>query len=257
MLRPQLVYHGANDLAGRRPLTGSLRQISERLWVVAAGSFRSNTYIWACSGREAVLVDAGLDQDAIDGAIGRLGLRLSRVFCTHAHFDHIGSAAFFQNKYDVPVYLHRADLKTARTNNFLLTALKRPERIELPDFTLVETGFADDVCGDGQLTYLHTPGHTPGSCVLSLGDQLFTGDTIFGRGVGLSKMPGEKHDQLKESIQELWPYLDAYVIHPGHGPSAPGESVRRSNGALRSFLGMSEAPFLPVWDGSDVGEYKE
>lgn len=207
--------------------------------MVTAGLFPSNSYIYA-SGRagEAVLIDVGLDPEPLDAALHELGLTPSAVYCTHGHFDHLGSARFFQNRYGAPVYLHRADLKAARMNNFMLMAMKLAVRIELPDLTPVEDDFTAEV-GDATLTYRHSPGHTPGSCVLRVGEHLFTGDTLYSYGVGLSKLPGEQPEVLKRTIASLWDSLDDLTIHPGHGPSSAGSSIRTDNLPLLSFLSVS------------------
>jgi glyoxylase-like metal-dependent hydrolase (beta-lactamase superfamily II) len=138
----------------------------------------------------------------------------------------------------------------ARTNNFLLMAIKRPERIQLPDLTLVEDGFVAEI-GGRSVRYRHAPGHTPGSCTIAVGDHLFTGDTLYSRGIGLSKLPGENHRQLRETILGLLPDLPRFQVHPGHGPSSPGADLLERNPALRAFLG-SGPESASVWDGSDV-----
>lgn len=224
----------------------SAREVGEGVWVVTGGVFPSNSYICAAGeGRGAILIDVGLDAQPIDLAVATLGLRPTHVFCTHGHFDHLGQAAFFQNKYGTPVHLHHADEKTARGNNFLLMAMKQSARISLPDLTLVDDGFARNLAGR-LVSYRHTPGHTPGSCVIAFGNNLFTGDTIYAHGVGLSKLPGERPDQLRESILSVWEDLDGFIVHPGHGPSAPGPLLKRGNTSLLSFLGIvpnQESPF--------------
>jgi len=219
-----------------------VKQVAEGVWVVTAGAFRSNSYIVAADvPGGAILVDAGLDAAPIDAAFRALDLRPAHLFCTHGHFDHVGSASHFQNAYGARVHLHSADAKTAKMGNFLLTAMKLPDRIELPDFTLVEDCF-EIALGGETLRYLHAPGHSPGSCVLSFGDNLFVGDTLYARGIGLSKLPGERPDQLRASIAGLWDRLDGFTVHPGHGPSAAGAAIKRDNAALRDFLGLAAEP---------------
>jgi hydroxyacylglutathione hydrolase len=192
----------------------------------------------ACGWSLPVLIDAGLDPWPIDAALNRLSLTPAHLLCTHGHFDHIGSARFFQEKYGTPVHLHAADLKIARTNNFVLMAMKLDQRITLPDFTLISDG-AKIALGGEPATYRHTPGHTPGSCVIAMGANLFTGDTLFARGVGLSKLPGEQPDRLRDSIIGMWGSLDGHVVHPGHGPSASGAAVKENNEPLRAFLKLA------------------
>lgn len=227
------------------------RQAADGIWVITAGTFPSNTYICRTGSDEAVLIDAGLDAAFIEEGLMALSLRPTRILCTHGHFDHIGSAKYFQEKYNVPTYVHHSDRKTAKSSNFLLMATKREERIDLPEIEFIGDDFTVE-CDRGTFRYRHTPGHTPGSCVISFGSHLFTGDTIYSRGVGLSKLPGERHDQLRESILSVWEGLDAYLIHPGHGPSAAGAEVKAGNERLRAFLGLEPAAPQPVWDGSDV-----
>lgn len=220
------------------------REVGDGIWVVTGGSFPSNSYICKADlPGGAILVDANLDAAAIDAALQALRLLPHAVYCTHGHFDHLGSAAFFQRKYGAPVFLHRADLKTAQINNFLLTALKRSERIELPEFTYVDDGHTEKL-GAELLSFIHLPGHTPGSCAIAIGQNLFTGDTIYSRGVGLSKLPGERPDLLRESILRLWERLDDWMVHPGHGESSSGATIRAANSALKAFLQLedSDAP---------------
>ena len=217
----------------------SPREVAQGVWAVTAGAFPSNSYICAADVEGgAVLVDVGLDPEPIDRAAESLGLRPSRVFCTHGHFDHLGSASYFQKKYGAPVHLHRSDFPTARTNNFLLMAMKLPARVELPKLEAVEDGATFEL-GATTLSYRHSPGHTPGSCAIAFGGSLFTGDTLYARGVGLSKLPGEDPERLRESILALWDDLDRYTVHPGHGPSAPGSLVKSGNAPLREFLGLA------------------
>lgn len=209
---------------------------------ITKGVFPSNAY--ACTADVpggCILIDPGLDAPGIDEVLTERGLQPWRVFCTHGHFDHAGGAAYFQRKYGCEVFLHSADRKTLQTSNFLLMALKIAQRVELAEPTYVEDGFHCDVAGHA-LRFRHVPGHTPGSCVIELGSAWFTGDTLYAHGVGLSRLPGENHAHLKRSLLGLWDGLTAErTIHPGHGPSTDGASVRTGNAALRRFLGADIA----------------
>lgn len=211
------------------------------VWRVTSGVFPSNAYFCQLGeGGGGVLVDAGLDGAAIDAALAGQGLRPDYVCCTHGHFDHAGSAHHFQHKYGCPVFVHKADTRILKASNFMLMALKIAHKITLPEVTWVEDGFCLALGGHA-LRYRSTPGHTPGSCVLELGNAWFTGDTLYSRGVGLSSLPGEDHAQLKASLRGLWPGLSAdRIIYPGHGNAADGASVRSENRALLTFLGLIE-----------------
>ena len=212
------------------------------VWRVSSGEFISNAYLCGTEDNRCVLIDGGLDPVSIGLSMQKLLLIPSAVFCTHGHFDHAGSAAFFQRKYKIPVFLHSADHKLLRSSNFLLMAFKLASRIEQPSkITAVISGQMLDVAGY-TLTFHGAPGHTPGSCVIELGTALFTGDTIYKQGVGLSNLPGEKPDILKQSIMSLWPLLTAgRTVYPGHGDCGSGAEVRATNRDLLNFLGLFQS----------------
>ena len=210
---------------------------------VRGGVFESNTYLCPTStDGECVVVDPGLDAAPIDTALAGAGLTPVAVLCTHGHFDHVGTARHFQERFGIPVYLHRADVKTAGSANFLLMAFKIPARVRLPEFQLVDAG-QPLRAGGVDVDWRHTPGHTPGSSVLTISGNAFTGDTLYRDGIGLVSLPGEDEAGLRHSLLGLWDALpDETVVHPGHGGSAPFGEIKRNNAALRRFLGMEGAP---------------
>lgn len=211
------------------------------VWRVTSGAFPSNAYFCEADvPGGCILIDAGLDGPAIDAEMAERGLRPHQVFCTHGHFDHAGSAAYFQKKYGCQVFMHQADARTLKASNFLLMAFKIPQKIELPEISYIEDQFSIAINAQ-PLTYLSAPGHTPGSCVVEFGSAWFTGDTIYSRGVGLSSLPGEDATTLKQSIRGLWDRLTANrIIYPGHGNAADGASIRSENRALLKFLELVE-----------------
>lgn len=200
--------------------------------------FPSNAYLIPTgSGRDCVLVDPGLDHELIEEGIGRTGFSPRAVLCTHGHFDHLGSASRIQQEYGIPVYMHRADAPTARSSNFLLMAMKIDRRIAIPDIT----HFAGDdtalTIAGMELRIRAAPGHTPGSSIISMANLVFSGDTVYSRGVGLSGLPGEDAAQLRTTLQRLLAILpDAAIVCPGHGPESTLADIKRSNGALNRFL---------------------
>lgn len=212
-----------------------VEQVGQGIWVVRAGAIVANSYILDAGPGRAVLVDAGMDGEAIQDALTSLDRVPVAVCCTHGHFDHVGSARFFVERYAIPAYLPRLDLRVAKTGNGLLMLMGRRERIALPDFELVDDGFMLDV-GGNPLRYHHTPGHTPGSSMLSWCGALFTGDTLYSRGMGLARRPNEDLDGIRSSIRRMWPMIVEHQIHPGHGPSGEGAVIAVQNTALRTFL---------------------
>jgi len=211
---------------------------------VTGGVFPSNTYICGADiPGGCILVDPGLDWEGIDRQLTLRGLEPRKVFCTHGHFDHAGSAAFFQKKYGAEVFLSEADVKTLKASNFLLLAFNIPCRIDIPQhLTLVRGEDVTYDIGGVPLRYHASPGHTPGSCIIEFGGRFFTGDTIYSHGVGLSGLPGEDSEALKRSILNFWPRFDGEgTVYPGHGNAATAAAIRTGNRRLLRFLGLIEA----------------
>ena len=164
------------------------------------------------------------------------------IFCTHGHFDHIGTAEFFRRKHQVDVFLNEADTRIARSSNFTMMALKMPWRIDVPDATVpIDEGTV--WTGSGvRVEVIHVPGHTPGSVILLVEGRAFTGDTLYRRGVWLGSMPESDHDRLKESLRRLWDVLPEDIdVYPGHGQSAKFGEIQESNMPLRELLGLAVA----------------
>lgn len=212
------------------------------VWRITSGTFLSNAYFCEVDvPGGCILIDPGLDGLAIDAAMTERGLQPYQVFCTHGHFDHAGSASYFQEKYGCKIFMHQADARTLKASNFLLMAFKIPQKIVIPEITFIENNLDIDINGQA-LTYLPAPGHTPGSCILKLGRAWFTGDTIYSQGVGLSSLPGEDHISLRQSILGLWDRITKDItIYPGHGDSANGILIRSENRALLNFLESVES----------------
>ena len=198
----------------------------------------SNTYVCATGPGECMVVDPGLSGEAIERTIAEVGPRLTGIFCTHGHFDHLGSAHELRERHAAPVHLHRADLRLARQANFLLMACRIGRRINVPVVDVpVGDSFTTEVGGD-PLRFVPVPGHTPGSCLIEWRGALFSGDTIYRDGVGLVDFPGEDKHLLRDSVLANWDaFPDSHLLLPGHGSSGLLGDVKRDNAALRKLIG--------------------
>lgn len=152
--------------------------------------------------REAAVVDPGWEVPTILGTLAADGYRLTHVFVTHSHFDHVMGLPALLKTQDLPVYVNRDD---AASMDIDPTALKP-----------VDSGDIIHV-GEVPIRLIHTPGHTPGSQCLLIDDQLFSGDTLFIRACGRCDLPGGDPDALYRSLTHTLKKLDdRTILHPGH-----------------------------------------
>ena len=201
----------------------------------------ANTYLCPIDDSDAcLLIDPGLDREAIEAALDEHGLTPSAIYCTHGHFDHLGSAEHFRRRYSVPLYLHAADAKVAQTSNFRMLALKLESRIIIPEVF----EYLDDrlpASGIDGVTFVHVPGHTPGSVVLRIGRYAFTGDTMYRDDVWRMSWPEEDGQRLTASVRGLWDLLpDETLIYPGHGGAATFAAIKQRNVPMRRMLGLGQ-----------------
>jgi glyoxylase-like metal-dependent hydrolase (beta-lactamase superfamily II) len=180
----------------------------------------------------SLLVDTGIPRAAelIESQLSRL----DGILITHAHFDHIGSAAYLQRRFGCEVFIHREDMpyllgeKRFRYSGILgMVAVvgERLFRVERPDARYVRD--VGDVGELGlRLEIFHTPGHTPGSVCVKAGDRLICGDLFRGgRKVGLSpKAFCSDYDAYLNSVK-FASKLDFSIALPGHGDPIPKVEV--------------------------------
>jgi hydroxyacylglutathione hydrolase len=210
---------------------------------VVNAAFWANTYIVpSAEPGGCFLIDPGLDQAAIEVALDAARKTPLAIFCTHGHFDHVGSAEYFREAYGVEVYLHGADLKVASSANFMMMAFGLDARIRPPRVTAVAEDAVVWSRGRDHVELVHTPGHTPGSAVIMVNGEAYTGDTVYRDDTWLTSLPDQDARALRDSIGRLWTTMpDSMTVHPGHGASSTFGVIKETNEPLRRFLGLDRS----------------
>lgn len=180
--------------------------------------------------RKAILIDPGGDAVSLLDDLVRLGVEITAIVATHAHFDHIVAAEKIRAATGAPFHLHHDDkplLDWFRESGqlFLGIDLGPPPEVD----TTPQEG-DELMAGSVALKVLHTPGHSPGSISLVADDAVFSGDTLFAGSIGRSDLPGGDGRMLLEQIRVKLLGLDDDVkVYPGHGPPTTIERERAFN----------------------------
>lgn len=170
------------------------------------GPMKNFVYLLGASGaKEVAVVDPAWDVAAIQAALEADGKRLSAVFLTHHHFDHLNGVPDLLTHVDVPVYVQGAEIDFAEPVQKLGSAVRR-----------VGPGEVVTV-GPLEITCVHTPGHTPGSQCLHCRNALVSGDTVFVNACGRCDLGGGDAAQMFDSLHRVLGSLPAEtVLYPGH-----------------------------------------
>lgn len=198
--------------------------------MLVVGSLETNCYLVYCPETlECAVVDPGAEPDEIIRLIAKLGLKPVAILNTHAHVDHVGANKDIKEKFNIPLYLHSADLSILeKAQDSELALFLGAKDSPVPDHFIKE---GDEIkIGKSSLKVIHTPGHSPGSVSFLGGGFLLSGDTLFFGGVGRTDFPGGSWQQLESSIKErILVMSDETIVLPGHGPSTTVGEEKRSN----------------------------
>ena len=180
------------------------------------GLYQTNTYLLA-NDTEAVVIDPGYEADTILDALA--GRTLKAILLTHGHFDHVGAVKELVAETGCQVWIHAAEstmppMVTAGPLYFTHT---------------YDEGDTVSPIAGLELTVLHTPGHTPGSVCLVMGNEMFSGDTLFACSFGRTDLPGGDPRKMMESLRRLASLQGNFFIHPGHGGSTTLDAEKRFN----------------------------
>ena len=201
-----------------------------RIVPIPNGSFLENSYLVVdeAAGVCAV-IDPGEGAGLILHKISALSLKVTAIWLTHAHIDHVMGVGRVALETGAPVFLHPADrpLYDRVADQGMVFGILA-ERQPAPDRAFAH----GDAVTVGGLTFRvrHTPGHSPGSVSLVGEGVVFTGDALFRGSIGRTDLPGGDYDTLIRAIErELLSLPDDTIVYSGHGPETTVGHERRHN----------------------------
>ena len=208
-----------------------------KIMQLCVGIVATNCYIvYDEKSREAAVIDPGDNATSILSAAKKEKLDIKYVLLTHAHFDHILAAhevlAATHAQYVVP----EGDLWLLKRENMgQFRSLASAYVEDKPD--LLANEGTQVTFGGMTATYMNTPGHTPGSSVIRIGDCLFTGDTLFRHECGRCDLEGGDFGQMLRSLRRLHDLEGDYKVLPGHEGISSLSEERAANPYMAQAVG--------------------
>ena len=180
------------------------------------GLIRVNCYLIKTE-KTALVIDPGFCSCEIEDFLLENRDKERLILLTHAHFDHIGWAEELRNRTGVKIAIgenDNADLSNTRRNmsdRFHAKLTPFSADILLKDEQVLNIG-------DIKIEVIYTPGHTIGGVSYKIGDNLFSGDTLFYESIGRTDFYDGDYETILNSIKRLFLLEDETVVYSGHGP---------------------------------------
>lgn len=168
----------------------------------------------------AVIIDPNIeDVELTARMIREANVRLTHIFDTHTHADHISGAAELQKMFGANIVMHE-------NTKYKWKIIDQGDKFGIGDTLRANTQMPIDVyvhdgyeiiIGTMKVRALFTPGHTDNHIALLLGENIFTGDLLLIGQAGRSDLPGGNAEEHYDSLMnKILPLPDTIKMYPGH-----------------------------------------
>jgi len=184
--------------------------------------------------KKAAIVDPGFDASKSLQILTTQNLQLDYIILTHYHTDHTAEAKHLKQ------IIPSAQVVASREDGRRLSV---KSDVEVTDGSRL-------MVGNIVLSFLLTPGHTPGGiCIIVDGKALLTGDTLFIGDCGRTDLPGGNLEEMFRTLRKkIWSLSDGLIVYPGHDygekPFDTLGNQKRTNKTLRA-KSLQEFSLIP------------
>ncbi|MDQ0230715.1 MBL fold metallo-hydrolase [Metabacillus malikii] len=197
-------------------IEGGMKAWSEHLEPIKIGELKSGGEIYqfvrigkGClsylivSNGEGAMIDTNRMLDTYEAVLQEENVKLTHVFDTHLHADHISGGKKIADKYNAPYYLPPRDAEEVTY-----------------EYSEIHDGDTHKV-GDVTIKAIYSPGHTIGSTSFIVDDQyLLTGDILFIDSIGRPDLAGKAEDwvsDLRNTLYKTYRELaEQLIVLPAH-----------------------------------------
>ena len=185
--------------------------------------------------RECMVIDLAWEIDTIVETAQADDMTIKGALVTHTHQDHVGGSL---ESWGMPGRIPGVEELLARVPAKVYVHKAEREFLRGLGSDLVKVDNHDTLAiGRLTLTFMHTPGHTPGSQCFLVDDRLISGDTLFIGSCGRTDLPGSDPSEMYYSLtQRLGALPDETILFPGHNYGGPASTIgeeKRSNPFMR------------------------
>ena len=209
-----------------------------------APMFATNCWVIAPSeGGECIIVDPGMPDISrdIEMIIEEHKLKPVAALLTHGHLDHTFSITPLADGYEIPAYIHSEDRRFIADpagihGEQFVAQLQGMQFSEPQKVEELKNGSVLELLGM-KITAIHAPGHTRGSLMFTVNDELLiSGDVLFAGSIGRTDPPtGSSKDMTATLKNRVLPLSDDLRVLTGHGPETTIKFERKNNPYLKEL----------------------
>ena len=209
-----------------------------------APMFATNCWIIAPSeGSECIIVDPGMPDISrdIEMIIEEHKLKPVAALLTHGHLDHTFSITPLADGYDIPAYIHSEDRRFIADpagihGEQFIAQLEAMTFVEPKEVNELKNGATLELLGM-KITAIHAPGHTRGSLMFTINDEiLISGDVLFAGSIGRTDLPtGSSKEMITTLKTKVLTLSDDLRVLTGHGPETTIKFERKNNPYLKDL----------------------
>ena len=194
----------------------------------------ANTYVLIDKSNNCIIIDPSKKYDGLVNYVKKNGLNLKAVLITHSHIDHFRGAELLINTFNVPLYIGFYDapaLKDSYLNCSQL--LGETQSLNVKANTISEEDIITLL--DEPINIIDAPYHTCGAVCYFLKESniLFSGDSLFYRGVGRSDLPTSDKKIQSISLEKILNLPEETKVYPGHGRSTTIKAEKEFHNSSR------------------------
>lgn len=200
---------------------------------IAVGPLGTNCYIVTDENKVGAIIDPGFEEWKISSVIEKNNYKIEYILLTHGHYDHFSAVEKIKGKTNARVVIYEEDAAFLTNPDLSLLswfdALK--EKTIKADITVNEKNVLES--GMLQFSFIHTPGHTPGSMCIKVENTLFSGDTLFRLSIGRTDLPLGSQFEIEKSLKKLSKINEDLIVYPGHMDGTTLSYEKQNNPYLR------------------------
>lgn len=197
---------------------------------IVLGPCDANCYIWVDEeSKSAIVVDVPSDAVSIMAHCAKLEVKITDIVLTHGHFDHILGLKELKDLTGATISVFEKTEQFLNDRNLNLCNFAGLDFTPVKPDKILHHNDIIDFHGN-KIRVISTPGHTDDSICLLCDDTLFSGDTLFSKGIGRYDFAtGDLTKELNSIRERLLVLPDETKVYPGHGPSTTIGEEKREN----------------------------